>query len=179
MLKNEQIIIESASHPLIDDVKRLFFESFPEEERRPWDDFIRKMEMQEGGFSLHAYLTPEKRLAGFITLWDLDDFRYAEYLATAPEMRGNGLGAKIIRREIEESPKPLLLEVEMPETGEMASRRINFYRRNGFIAHEDIFYEQPPYSEGLPSVRLMLMTTAPIKDADATIRNLHSRVYGA
>ena len=58
MLKNEQIIIESASHPLIDDVKRLFFESFPEEERRPWDDFIRKMEMQAGGFSLHAYLTP-------------------------------------------------------------------------------------------------------------------------
>lgn len=54
MLKNEQIIIESASHPLIDDVKRLFFESFPEEERRPWDDFIRKLEMQVGGFSLHA-----------------------------------------------------------------------------------------------------------------------------
>lgn len=29
MLKNEQIIIESASHPLIDDVKRLFLNHSP------------------------------------------------------------------------------------------------------------------------------------------------------
>ena len=46
-------------------------------------------------------------------------------------MRGNGIGGAVIERLREESDKPLLLEVELPDSGPMAVRRIDFYRRHG------------------------------------------------
>lgn len=51
----------------------------------------------------------------------------------------------------------ICLEVEPPEN-EIAKRRINFYRRNGYFLNE-YSYIQPSLSLGRKQVPLMIMTT--------------------
>ena len=83
-----------------------------------------------------------------------------------------------MENEIKDSGLPLILEVELPGANDMASRRIGFYERCGFTAHHDVDYIQPAYAPGLPSIPLLLMSTAPIPEPDRTISDLHRIVYG-
>lgn len=170
--------IISPSDPLTAKVKALYHESFPIEEQRPWPSTMDLISDPDSPFRLIALTLPDESFAGFVTIWEINGFRYIEHFAVDPSMRGNGIGAEILESLKHDDPKPLLLEVEPPETNEMASRRIGFYKRCGFILHDDIPYMQPPYSPGLPPVRLMLMSTTPIPTPSATIATLHSKVYG-
>lgn len=170
--------VVSAEDPVLADVKRLYFASFPEEERRPWMSLEKLVEGSGADFSMIAYFTASGVFAGFVTVWQLGAFRYIEHLATCAEMRGHGLGASVLRRLSSGSGYPLLLEVEPPEFGEMARRRIGFYERCGFTLHSAIDYVQPSYSPGLPALKLMLMSTGPIENPQAVIAELHSKVYG-
>jgi hypothetical protein len=72
----------------------------------------------------------------------------------------------------------VLIEVELPET-EMARRRIGFYKRLGFCPHHDIEYIQPPYSDGLSPLPLMLMThgNVDMSDWQRTVAPMLREVY--
>ena len=72
---------------------------------------------------------------------------------------------------------PLVVEVELPEANQDASRRIKFYKRHGFKPMTDFVYYQPPYAKGLPDVRLMLMTTKELTDPQVFVITLHNLVY--
>lgn len=154
--------------------EKLYLESFPPEERRPWADIV-------GGHSCPALrlIFRDNAFAGIITTWDLGAWTYVEHFAIMPAMRGGGIGGLVLERLAGMDEKPLLLEVERPEDGNpMAPRRIEFYRRNGF-ALLDYDYIQPPYAPGLPEVPLRLMCTDPATDAEAATRALHTQVYGS
>lgn len=170
--------ITSPDDPAVNDIKALYLESFPVEEQRPWQSITGLISDPASPFKLTALILPDGNLAGFATTWTLDGFLYIEHLAVNPSMRGNGIGADILEFLEHNGRLPLLLEVEPPETGEMASRRIEFYKRCGFLLHDDIPYQQPPYSPGLPPLRLILMSTAPLPCPSDTIAALHSIVYG-
>ena len=73
--------------------------------------------------------------------------------------------------------KPLVLEVELPETSTEAERRVRFYERCGLTAHEDFPYWQPPYRQDLPEVPMMLMSSGEIPDRTAFVLILHTVVY--
>ncbi|WP_347272263.1 hypothetical protein [Paenibacillus sp. N3/727] len=49
-----------------------------------------------------------------------------EHIAVDSAIRGSGLGGKLMTQYIEESVKPILLEVE-PPVMDLAQRRIGFY----------------------------------------------------
>lgn len=157
----------------LDAAEQLYLESFPPEERRPWGDIVSgpagpelRLIFRDGAF------------AGIITTWDLGTWTYVEHFAIMPYMRGGGIGGLVLERLAGMDEKPLLLEVERPGDGNpMASRRIEFYRRNGF-ALLDYDYIQPPYAPGLPEVPLRLMCTDPATDAETATRALHTQVYG-
>lgn len=162
----------------LSDVKSLYFASFPPQERRLWTDIERLLSQPSSPYNLLVIVSGEM-FTGFITWWSLNGFCYIEHFAVAQSMRGCGVGAKALKQFVASTPLPIVLEVELPDSDEIARRRIDFYQRNGFVAHLDFPYIQPPYSPSLPSVPLMLMTanTTTQLNLHHIAATLHQSVY--
>ena len=79
-----------------------------------------------------------------------------EHLAVSREFRGDGIGGQMMREYIQQSVKPVVLEVELPET-DIAKRRIAFYQRLGFQLN-GFAYRQPPMRKGHGWYPLMIMS---------------------
>ena len=161
----------------LDTIHDIYMDSFPPEERRPWNDILHKLDTVGSPFSLTLILLKGKA-SGFITSWDFGDFVYIEHFAMQSSGRGSGIGAKALRRFCRQARKPVFLEVEPPSVGQMAQRRIKFYERNGFVPFYDFKYVQPPYAEGLPEVELVLMGTSSEVSLEEVKNKLHTEVYG-
>lgn len=142
----------------------LYESAFPPDERRPRE----QMPPADPAFRLWAVGDD-----GLLTTWQFDGYTYVEHFAVFPDRRGGGIGS----RALAAIAGPVILEVEPPESGEMARRRIDFYRRNGFRL-DDLKYIQPPYSPDSSPVELRLMVRGqlpvPLAEAAATLRR---RVY--
>lgn len=116
---------------------------------------------------------------GLISYWNFEGFHYVEHFAIAPSQRNGGYGKRVLQLLCETLPQPIILEVERPET-EMAQRRINFYRRNGFTLWEND-YLQPPYKKGDSSIPMRLMVYGPLDNLsyyDKVRRCIYRNVYG-
>ena len=155
----------------------LYTASFPPAERRPVDKLSEMTGDPETPMSVNA-IKMDDEFVGLIIYWEFDDFVYIEHFATLHHLRGAGIGSKTIDIMKSKFAKPIVLEIEMPESSPMAARRLDFYRRNGFSPIWDFKYIQPPYSPELPSIRLLLMSTGEV-DAPQVAETLHRRVYGA
>lgn len=136
----------------------LFFQimeqSFPNVEVRPRDHEYDLL--NEDAFTLWArYDAANRFLEGFIAEWSFNDFLFIEHFAVAPSLRGNGIGGQMLKDYLRRTNKPVLLEVEEPET-ELAERRIHFYRRNGFRLSR-FGYVQPDLRRTGDRVLLRLM----------------------
>lgn len=62
---------------------------------------------------------------------------------------------------------------------EMAQRRINFYKRQGFTLWEKE-YQQPPYKPGDPFLPMYLMVKGDLqcdRDFEEVKRRIHKEVY--
>ena len=156
-------------------ISELYLNSFPAEERRPWEAIASPAAGKRP--ELFAVIA-DGRLAGMLTLWTFDRFASVGHLAIDPSLRGRGVGSAAMRKLIEKTGrKPIVLEIEppVPERPETVRRR-DFYRALGFETI-DTGYIQPPYTPDLPSVHLHLMATT-ILPAGSTARTLHSEVYG-
>lgn len=156
-------------------LRRLYEDSFPPEERRPWEALASLPEE----FSVFGIVCGGT-VCGLITIWRFEgEMAYIEHFAVDPAMRGSGIGASVLAAVRQTaSPLPIILEVEPEGSTPEAARRLGFYRRNGFIDFPDFNYIQPPYSPGLPSVRLTLMASDSTMDLEAATRRLHRSVYG-
>lgn len=163
---------------------KLYIDSFPAEERRDWtkgSDLLDFMDEHSDEFEIQCMRSSDGTPVAFMTVWNLGRFRYAEHLMASPQLRGGGIGGRLLDQVCSASDLPLILEVEPPAMNDMAQRRIGFYLRHGFTPHYDIEYLQPPYSAGKPEVPLVLMSHGGgdgyYPDA-ASISLLKSRVYG-
>lgn len=130
-------------------------QSFPTDEMRPYD--AQKALLKRDDFFAYGVKDADGVLSAFITFWKMKGFTYGENFAVDKNLRGSGLGSKIISETVKLCGERFILEVEPPET-ETAKRRIAFYERAGFILN-DYHYIQPPLAEGQNSVRLMIMST--------------------
>jgi len=168
----------------ISQAKHIYVDAFPPEERRPWDDIVRRHHADNGAahprFSLLGIYANE--FAGFITIWRFDAFDYVEHFVIAPEKRSGGIGAKAIASILAgfSAGRAVVLEAEHANQSPMAARRLDFYRRCGFTAHEDFEYIQPPYAPGLPEVPLMLLSAnhASSLNLNEVAATIHHEVYG-
>ena len=102
-------------------------------------------------------ITADEQKVGFLTYWDLGEFIFAEHFAISPEFRNGGYGGKVMNRFMNDSSKPIVLEVELPTTI-LSERRIGFYQRLGFKLWENIQYHQPSYSEEGNVIPMKLMS---------------------
>lgn len=154
----------------------LLEKSFPQDERR---DKVR----QRALFAREEYkllcCLEDGILKGFLAVWDFDAFCFLEHFAVDPHMRGRGLGVKLLAELSSTTDKPIVLEVELPET-EQAIRRIGFYRRNGFYSNE-YPYVQPAYSKDKKALPMIIMSrgrTLEKEEFERIRKKLYSAVYG-
>lgn len=74
----------------------------------------------------------DDELAGFFIYWDLQDSYYIHFIAVFPEMRNRKIGQKVLDWVSKNLHHPVFLESEIPYD-EITTRRLNFYKRNGFM----------------------------------------------
>ncbi len=168
-------------HPAYSSIEQLWLDSFPSSERR---ETQAQRYNADNNPQFQCYLIEDieenqNTFIGFITVWDMKEFVYAEHLATSPSIRNKGYGKQIMEKLLDSFPGIIILEVERP-TEEISKRRIGFYQRCGFkLCLKD--YIQPPYVPGEQPLPLYLMFsgTDSIDDSFEKIRKtLYKTVYG-
>ncbi len=143
----------SDSMELNDDLKQIYEDSFPSDERREWLEISELI--QHPKFIIYRIYNNEE-LIGLITVWNLNHFIFIEHFAIRQNLRGKLLGTQVVNQVITECDKTVIVEVEEP-INDTAQRRIAFYERLGFVVFSGIYY-QPPYSNGKNRVKMMLMS---------------------
>lgn len=149
----QRIRLTDPNHPLFATAWRLYKESFPVDERRRLSSQRRILQRPAYHFDVvidHSYFI------AILLWWEFDNLRYVEHLAVVPTLRGMQHGERILRRFLSESDTPVWLEVELPKD-ELRQRRIDFYRRVGFVLNHHP-YLQPAYEKSTTPVPLLVMT---------------------
>ncbi|MBR3953822.1 MAG: GNAT family N-acetyltransferase [Oscillospiraceae bacterium] len=118
-------------------IKKLYIESFPENERFSFGMMIKN---ESGNYETFGFYQDDKFI-GFAIMLNSLDISHIIYFATLPEIRGKGLGAKALGAisRIKKGLRVIVdIEREVPDCpeNEIRRRRKNFYLRNGFSETE-------------------------------------------
>ncbi len=172
----ERIKIEGIDSPLLSKMKHTYRTSFPPEERRKFAE-VEELLAENPLLTIDAFLK-NGEYVGFVTSWQLEGFIYVEHFAVEEEKRNRGIGKDALTEFVTAKNVPVILEVELPED-EMSRRRINFYKRVGFIL-EPRSYGHPPYREGVEGIKLYVMAYGNIdikKEFERVKECLYKYVY--
>ncbi|MDR2084670.1 MAG: GNAT family N-acetyltransferase [Bacteroidales bacterium] len=122
--------ITNSKNPESKTLINLHNDIFPEYERfyktHLWANLI-----DNASFMHFNAIYENDELAGFFIYWDLEDAYYIHFIAVRSEMRNRKIGQQILDWVSANLHKPVFLESEIPYD-EMTSRRLSFYKRNGF-----------------------------------------------
>ena len=114
-------------------VRRLYEEAFPPEERIPWDDLMHLVDAMPLDF-LAFY--ESNRLVGLFIVYPRPSFNWVWYFAVPQELRGQGIGRTILLHMLNKYSHSNIVDLESPEqvcdNAEQRRRRYEFYLRNGF-----------------------------------------------
>ena len=162
---------------LLEGLHEIYVNAFPPEERRPWADVVQPVSSMGPHLSAIYLDGNDVQPVGLVTLWHFDTFSYIEHFAIAEECRGCGTGSMVLSELRAVCNRPIVLEVEKPETSSQATKRVHFYNRNGFKTVSTT-YIQPPYAPGLPEVPLDIMASGDLLCSTAEVENkLRKHVY--
>ena len=117
-----------------EDVRRLYESAFPKEEQIPWKDLMRLMKTMSLDFTVYY---EDGNLVGLTIVYPRKQFNWFWYFAVPEELRGQGIGQRILTQLIEKYKcQSNILDMESPEqvceNFEQRKRRHAFYLRNGF-----------------------------------------------
>ena len=148
--------IDSISHPLFAECRKIYCNNFPIEEQR-------SIEEQERVFNTYSNfyfmaITQDDKVLGFITYWRFINCWFCEHLAIGNPHKGEGYGTNAIEylKQLADKERiPLLLEIEKL-TDSKAIRRAGFYTRLDFDMSEITHFQPPFYKEHEP-LELKLM----------------------
>lgn len=132
-------------------VWKLYEDSFPIAERRKLQDHLRAYSDNQF-FPLSAW--EGSQLIGLLFYWEWDSYRYLEYLAVNPDLRGHGFGSQILQH-LRDSNHTIILEID-PLINELSVRRLQFYERAGFTLTPYRFMHLPYRLEAQPQELLIL-----------------------
>lgn len=117
--------------------RRELREAFPREELKP---FAAMKKLVQAGAYHPVGAWEGEDLVGYALLWESPGGKYVliDYLGVTARRRNQGLGGEILRllREKFASLEGIIVESEAPEGDEkdpLRRRRMDFYRRNGFV----------------------------------------------
>ena len=168
--------ITTADTALYGYMEQLMTTSFPSEEYRSLDE-LRNYTDSKPYFYCNIIFHHDTPV-GFITYWNFGKFYYVEHFAVDPAQRNGGHGKNVLNHLCQLLQHPIVLEVEMPEE-EMAQRRINFYKRQGFVLWEKP-YLQPPYRPTDEYLPMLLMAHGDLeceRDFETVKDSIYREVY--
>ena len=165
---------------LIRQVQWIFEQSFPEEERDPFENMLQAIQRREQAGpeeceNCHFQVAVEEGQAAgasFFNYYPQTRMGFIAYLAVHPSRRNGGLGARLYRHLVgcvaaeARTSGPavgVVFEVEVPELGKDAAeralrqRRIGFYQRNGALVVPNLSLIAPPMGSGLPEMPYKIM----------------------
>ena len=129
-------------------------DNFPPDERRSYKG--QKALMDEDNYCVYT-VEEDGVVIAFFAVWFLDGFVFAEHLAVDKMYHNGGIGTKLIKRVMDSLDVPMVLEIELENSSEMAKRRAGFYRRLGFNINT-YDYAQPSYGEGKSEIPMHLVS---------------------
>lgn len=145
-----------------DELYQLMKDSFPEDEYRDYQ--TQRALLSHPLYKAYIYEN-EQELGAFFTMWEGPEFIYLEHFAVKESLRNGGLGSRLLQVFLQQQEKPVVIEIEPPESGD-EKRRAEFYVRNGFSLSE-WGYVQPPYSHEKSPVSVVLMSyPKPLQEQD-------------
>lgn len=158
---------------------KIYEESFPEIERRT-------KQGQKAVMSTPYYKVRVKEEDGvilaFVGYWDLPDCQFIEHLATTEACRGKGYGKKLVEECIQETDKPIFLEIEpVRKELSMTGRRAEFYQRLGFYSNSFPYWQLPLKEGDEPTVLWVMSYGAPITETafEPFKKEIYQLVYKA
>ncbi|MBQ6895574.1 MAG: GNAT family N-acetyltransferase, partial [Clostridia bacterium] len=120
-------MLELLKNNEFDDVYSIMEDSFPEDERRPYDE--QKMLLNKENYHIYVVKNTIGRISAFIAVWNFKDFIFLEHFAVDSSLRNSGIGSRVLKDIKSKYNKIICLEVEHPES-EITRRRVGFYERN-------------------------------------------------
>ncbi len=137
-----------------DEVYKIMEDNFPPDERRSYEG--QRALMDEDNYCVYT-VEENGVIIAFFAVWFLDGFVFAEHLAVDKKYHNGGTGTKLIKRVMDSLDVPMVLEIELENSSEMAKRRAGFYRRLGFNINT-YKYAQPSYGEGKSEIPMHLVS---------------------
>lgn len=156
-----------------EEIFRAYSEAFPPDERRDKEQFsalfsnpkVQVLSIQIDEIS-----------KGYLIVWKLSECLFLEHFEVFPQFRGQNIGSKVLA-ELRNIYSIIILESEPDFLNEIAKKRIDFYKKNGFKIL-DKNYIQPAYSSEKESINLFLMSNvSSIQNLDLIIKEIHRVVY--
>lgn len=144
-------LAEPGKAPL-QDLRALYENAFPPEERRPWslqEQYICDQVLQTLLLDYHH------SFAGFVFFWTLPGFTFIEHMAVDPGLRGRGAGSAVLHWMEQQYPR-IVLEAEPASKSKDAARRIQFYERLGYSPFA-ADYTQPAYQPAYQPQPMLLL----------------------
>jgi GNAT superfamily N-acetyltransferase len=159
----------------------IFQQSFPLSEQMPFSWWLGFLSERQHGAGARRHLVSWNEageVAAFAYYEEHEAADYLWYLATRPERRNSGVGARLLQellRRTFERGRALLFEVELPEMAalistedeEWARRRIAWYRRHGARLLGGIEYLQDVGWQPSHPMGLMLIANTELSPDDA------------
>lgn len=198
--------IETPQDELYNYFRKIYEEAFPRNERRTPENLALEMRkpnanvciiravLDQPALGIMKYYTNGNDMSlvsktmdeiehsmpvGILVFWEFDEFIYLGHFAIASDLRNHKLGGQFLKDFIKNSLKPIVLEVEHPDT-DIAVRRIHFYERLGLKLCTK-GYIQPSYSADLETLPLLLMETQDSNllehHFDKVVGLIHDEVY--
>lgn len=128
--------------------------AFSKNEFRPYSE--QENLLANNKYKIITNINVNGKISGFLSFWDLKGVRFIEHIAVKNDMRGMGIGSKLVNKYLFKNPGCTVLEVEVPDN-EIKKRRIRFYERLGF--HLNLyFYSQPSFIAGQPDIPMYIMS---------------------
>lgn len=158
-----------------DDVWGLFTASFKTDNLRTYPTQRQLLELD--AYKITAFYDQNTLQAAY-SIWDFPDFLFLEYLAVQPALQGKGMGTKLINKITSTTVKPVILEVELPETT-IDRHRIKFYQQLGFKLNPT-YYLQPALGPNKLPMEMKIMSYPHLlsKEEFASVKNtLYQQVY--
>ncbi len=127
----DRIKIAKAEYNDIKAIEEIYNEAFPKYERKPFSIILGHNESGAGSI---LKITLDGALVGFFFTYFYRDFAMVDYFAIQKDYRNQGIGEiaiGLLREEYRD--KRIYLEIEDPDSSEMAERRLGFYKRCGFL----------------------------------------------
>ena len=136
---------------MIDEVMRIYEDSFPVSERQ--SNIIIINRINSGEEKLIGYFNSQNKLLGIALLWDLgvQNCILLDYFAISSEARGNNFGTQFIESIVKDfinEDQILVLEVENPydmSPNSLEYRRLMFYKKFDCIEYPDYNYFIPAF----------------------------------